>query len=54
MEGGTSVISQALTNVTTVFTSAVDMVTSNPIALVFLGLALAGAGIALFRKVRRG
>lgn len=53
-EGDAGMISSALENVTSIFTSAVTMVTGNPIAMVFIGISLAGAGIALFRKVRRG
>lgn len=47
-------VSGALTDVTTCFSAAVDMITSNPIAMVFIGFALAAGGIRLFRKVRRG
>lgn len=53
-EGDSGMISTALENVTSIFSSAVNMVTGNPIAMVFIGISLAGAGIALFRKVRRG
>lgn len=49
-----NMIADALSNVSTVFSSAVDMVTGNPVAMVFIGFALAGGGIALFRRVRRG
>ena len=51
-EGVTNVISSALENVSTVFTSAVDMITGNPIAMVFLGIGLVGGGVALFRRIR--
>lgn len=44
-------VSGLLTDVTTVFTSAGSLIMANPVASVFVGLSLAGAGIALFRKV---
>lgn len=47
----TNLVSEALTNVTVVFTAALDMITSNPLAMVYVGLGLAGAGIALFRQL---
>ena len=46
-------ISTALSNVSTIFTSAVSMVTEQPIAMACIGMALVGGGIGLFRKVRR-
>ena len=54
MEGGTvtSMITTVMADVGTVFSSAVDMVTGNAVGAVFIGLALAGAGIKLFRKIR--
>lgn len=48
----TSGISQALTDVGTIFTNAVSMVTGNPIAMVFIGFGLVSGGVALFRKIR--
>lgn len=47
----TNIISDALANVSIVFNAAVDMVTTNPLALVYVGLGLAGAGIGLFRHL---
>lgn len=53
MEGATNMITTALENVSTVFSSAVDMVTSNPVAMIFIGFGIIGGGIKLFRKVRK-
>lgn len=47
--GGT--VADALTDVTTLFTSAVNMITGSPLAMAFIGIALAGAGIGLFSRV---
>lgn len=49
--GDLYMIATALENVTSVFNAAVTMVTGNDVAMVFIGISLAGAGIALFRKV---
>lgn len=51
MEGVTNMIADALTNVTTVFNSAVTMITGNAVAMAFVGVSLVGAGIGLFRRV---
>lgn len=51
MEGATSMISTALSNVTTVFNQAVTMITGNEIAMVFIGIPLIGAGIGLFHRL---
>lgn len=51
MEGATSMIATALSNVTTVFTQAVTMITGNEIAMVFVGIPLVGAGIGLFHRL---
>lgn len=53
MEGTTSMISSALANVTTLFTTAVDMITGNEIAMVFIGIGLVGGGIGLFKRIKR-
>lgn len=53
MEGATSMVTSALANVSTVFTSAVGMITDNAVAMVFIGISLAGAGIGLFHRVIR-
>lgn len=54
MDNGTvsAGISQALTDVGSIFTNAVTMVTGNPIAMVFIGFGLVAGGVALFRKIR--
>jgi hypothetical protein len=54
MENATNLITSALANVSTVFTSAVTMVTQNEIAMVFIGMGLVAGGIRLFKKVRHG
>lgn len=54
MENTTNMITTALENVTTIFTSAVNMVTGVPIAMAFIGMSLVSAGIGLFRKAKRG
>ena len=51
MEGAANLISDALSNIPTIFNSAVTMVTGNPVAMAFVGISLAGAGIGLFRRV---
>lgn len=53
MEGASSMISTALSNVTTVFNQAVTMITGNEIAMVFIGIPLIGAGIGLFHCLIR-
>ena len=53
MEGAASMVTNALANVSTVFTSAVGMITDNAVAMVFIGISLAGAGIGLFHRVIR-
>lgn len=55
MDGVTSLITSALSNVTTVFNAGVDMVTGNEVAMVFIGFSLAGAGVGFFKRlIRRG
>lgn len=51
MGEGVSMVAQALSDVTTVFGSAVTMVTGNAVAMVFVGFALARGGLRLFRSV---
>lgn len=46
-------ITTALANVSTVFTQAVTMITSNEVAMVFVGIPLIGAGIGLFHRLIR-
>lgn len=47
----TSMISTALTDVTTVFNAAVTMITGNEIAMLFVGIPIIGAGIGLFHRL---
>ncbi len=51
MDGAANVVSTALANVSTVFDSAVTMVTNQPLAMVFIGFTIVASGIALFRNV---
>lgn len=51
MEQGTNLVTSALADVSTIFTSAVTMVTGNAVALAFIGISLAGAGLGLFKRV---
>lgn len=51
MEGTTSMVTAALSNVTTVFNQAVTMITGNEVAMTFVGIPLIGAGIWLFRMI---
>lgn len=56
-ETTTNLVTSAMSNVATVFTSVTGMITSNEIAMVFLGFSIAGAGVGLFKKItsrRRG
>lgn len=48
-----SLVSSALEHITTIFTAATNMITGNAIAMVFIGFALVGAGVGLFRKITR-
>ena len=50
MEGATNLVTQALTNVGAIFTQAVTMVTENAIPMAFIGIALVGGGLGLFRR----
>ncbi len=49
----TGMITSALANVTTIFNTAVTMITGNEIAMVFIGIPLVGAGIGLFHRLVR-
>lgn len=53
MEGATSMITSALSSVTTVFNQAVTMISGNEIAMVFIGIPLIGGGIGLFHRLIR-
>ena len=46
----TNLVTEALTNVSTIFTTAVTMVTNNAIPMAFIGIALVGGGLGLFRR----
>ena len=48
-----SLISTALTHISTIFTQATNMITGNLIAMVFIGFSLVGAGVGLFRRIVR-
>ena len=51
MEGTTSLIASALSNIPTIFNSAMTMITGNEVAMVYVGIPLIGAGIGLFRSL---
>lgn len=53
MEGAANLVTSALANVGAVFTQATSMITDNALAMVFVGISLAGAGIGLFHRVIR-
>ena len=46
-------ISSALTTVTSVFTSAMGIITSNTVLMVFFAAGLLGVGFRLIRKARK-
>ncbi len=48
-----SLITDALANVSSVVSTGTEIVTGNPVAMVFIGLSLAGVGIAFFKKLTR-
>lgn len=50
MDGAVNLVTSALSNVSTIFTAAVSMVTENVIPMAFIGMALVGRGLGLFRK----
>lgn len=50
-EGVTGTVSEAIADVITLFTSACNMITSSPIAMAFVGIALVGSAIGLFSRV---
>ena len=51
MEGSTAItLAGALTNVSTLFSNAVTMVTENWTPMTFIGISLAGAGLGLLRR----
>ena len=48
-----SMISSALSDITTVFNTALTMITGNAIAMFFVGVPMVGAGIGLFHRLIR-
>lgn len=46
-------VSSALTTVTSVFTSAMGIITGNPVLMVFFAAGLLGVGFRLVRKARK-
>lgn len=52
-ESPVNLISSSLTHVSSIFTSATNMITGNPIAMVFIGFSLVGCGVGLFRRIAR-
>ena len=46
-------LSGALDNVTTVFGSAVDLMTSNPLITVFLSVSVLSLGFYVFKKAKK-
>lgn len=53
MESSGIDVSTALTTVTSVFTSAMTIITGNPILMVFFAAGLLGVGFRLIRKARK-
>ena len=53
-EASAPTVSGVLADVSTAFSTAVGMLTEQPIALVFIGIAVAGAGLGLFRRIIHG
>lgn len=43
-------VSSAVTSATSVMSSVFTLITSNPFLLVFIGMAIAGAGLKLFKR----
>lgn len=46
-------VSDALNTVTSVFTSAMSIITGNPVLMVFFAAGLLGVGFRLVKKARR-
>lgn len=46
-------LATATETVTTVFGTAVDLMTSNPIVTVFMAVPIIGIGFSIFRKAKR-
>lgn len=46
-------VSSALTTVTSVFSSAMSIITGNPVLMVFFAAGLLGVGFRLVKKARR-
>lgn len=49
-EGAVNLVTSALANVSAIFTEAVTMATTNAIPMAFIGIALVGGGLGLFRR----
>lgn len=47
-----SEVTAGLTAVTSIGTTVIDFIVSNPIAMIFLGVALFGVGVGIFRKLK--
>ena len=45
-----NLVTSAMADVSSIYSSAVTMVTGNAVSLAFIGIALAGAGLGLFRR----
>ena len=52
-EGAGGTIADAIADVSTLFTSASNMITDSKIAMAFVGMALVGGAIGLFGSVIR-
>lgn len=52
--GGMSAIQSAGSTAIGFMSTAFDAMTSNPYLVIFLAVTMIGAGIGLFRKLRRG
>ena len=46
-------LTDALTTVTSIFTSAMSIITGNPVLMVFFAAGLLGVGFRLVRKARK-
>lgn len=51
--GGMTEVTSGITNLGTIMTSVVGMITGNPILVLFLAAGVVGLGIGLFRKLKR-
>lgn len=51
MDASVNLVSSALSNIGTLFTFTLDLITKNELAMVFVGIPLVGAGIGLFHRL---